>query len=365
MDNVGASSDLGSVSDLEVAPDLLPPRRAPTDHPPLPLLSNMGGPVLAAPEVWTVVWPGDEMLGNQVNMFVGWMVQSSYWVTLKQYGVGAGVAKGVIVMPSAAPKMLDDSAFDGFVSSLAAMHPANANTLFAFVTPLSTVVSFGGGASCVAYGGYHHETRTGIAYAVNANCPFDGLQGLDDLAPTLSHEIAEAATDPKPFTLPAWYQANLGNGEVGDMCGGVAQIADGSGHSYQMQRLYSNDVARTGTGEPCLPAPSGPYFNAAIDPYFFSMQLQPDGSGTTTAKIEPYAFGAVGQIQWVVQSFDFDTGMKSLVFSPSSGVASAGDTIVTTISAPPGTTAGLFGVYLTATTQTGAENSWYAEVTLQ
>src|SRR5947209_15279158 len=42
-------------------------------------VTNFMGPVLNAPEVWTVVWQGDEALGDKVQKFMSWMLQSDYW----------------------------------------------------------------------------------------------------------------------------------------------------------------------------------------------------------------------------------------------------------------------------------------------
>ena len=50
------------------------PGRGSTGHPPLPVVTNHGGPVLQAPEVWTVFWPGDQALADQANAFFGWML---------------------------------------------------------------------------------------------------------------------------------------------------------------------------------------------------------------------------------------------------------------------------------------------------
>src|SRR3954453_2167484 len=57
-------------------PDMSLPHRDPTDPPPLPTMDYYGGPTLANPEVWTVVWQGDEALGEKTNLFIDWMLQS-------------------------------------------------------------------------------------------------------------------------------------------------------------------------------------------------------------------------------------------------------------------------------------------------
>src|SRR5579864_3082839 len=59
-------------------PDLsgLPPAdHDPTQHPPVPRMSSVSAAsTITAPEIWTVVWQGDEALGAQVNTFTTWML---------------------------------------------------------------------------------------------------------------------------------------------------------------------------------------------------------------------------------------------------------------------------------------------------
>ena len=59
---------------------------------------------------------------------------------------------------------------------------------------------------------------------------------VDSTASTLSHEETEAITDPD---LNAWWNSNTGY-EIGDICGGSDGIVSLSGHSYNIQREYSN-----------------------------------------------------------------------------------------------------------------------------
>jgi hypothetical protein len=71
-------------------PDLsgLPPAdHDPTQHPAPPRLNAGTGAAvnhnstIAAPEIWTAVWAGDEQIGDDVQKFTAWMLQSSYWTT--------------------------------------------------------------------------------------------------------------------------------------------------------------------------------------------------------------------------------------------------------------------------------------------
>src|SRR6185312_7555386 len=85
-------------------PQMMPPppdmARAPLDHPPLWRLTHGTGAVQAAPEIWTVVWQGDEAIGADTADFVDWMLHSDYWTgSLGEYGIGAGVSKGLVVIP--------------------------------------------------------------------------------------------------------------------------------------------------------------------------------------------------------------------------------------------------------------------------
>src|SRR5262245_7277478 len=95
-----------------MAVDLSLPNRDPTDHPQQREMENHGGSTLAAIQVWTVVWNGDTALGEAVDGLNAWMVTSDgYWLdSLSEYGVGKGSAKGVLVLPGAAPTTFDDSA---------------------------------------------------------------------------------------------------------------------------------------------------------------------------------------------------------------------------------------------------------------
>ena len=147
----GGSGHEGN-ADMTMLPDM---ERGALDHPPLWRLQHLDAALQTAPEVWTVVWPGDEALGAQVADFLDWMLHSDYWMTtMGEYGIGAGTSKGLIVMPTAAPSIISDSTLAGIATSLVSMGQvtADANTQVAFIPPTTTKVTMasrpgGGGAN--------------------------------------------------------------------------------------------------------------------------------------------------------------------------------------------------------------------------
>jgi hypothetical protein len=375
--------DMAQPRDLTVGPDLSFPDRDPTNHPDLPQVQNFGGPVLDAPEVWTVVWQGDEELGDKVNKFTGWMLQSDFWKdTLAEYGVHAGIAKGVVVLPSAAPSTLDDAAVKTLVKSVIAglPEPVNANSAISFVVPVSTQQTMQGGQGCVDYGGYHSQTRTvaggttSISYLVNLQCTEGSKTLFDLLTEVVSHEVAESATDPFPFSAPGWSNDTvLVGGEIGDLCVGLvtsyqATFSDvdagtNSAETYVVQRMYSQKVAALGNADPCVPAPATPYFGAALEPMDTTVKVDASsGMGEGVIQILPYAYGDVGDITWTL----YGTGMVTgLTVAPKSGVAHAGQTIRVDIQATTQAKGQQLPLVVEAKTQDGTLNEWFGSLTIR
>ena len=362
-------------SDFTAPPiDFSLPSRDPTNHPPLPLMSKHGGPVLKAMEIWTVVWPGEEDLGARIDRFHSWMLKSDYWNrSLAQYGVGPGRANGVIVLPSAAPAQMDVGEFDGLSSMLAKQHPANSNTVFAFVVPLTTQVTGGpGGNGCFSYGGYHTQTLDGLPYEVNLQCGGEGSGGIDELTFVLSHEAAETATDPRPFANPAWYSDDFANlGEVGDLCNPLSVSlpsgnppSDGgvTDDTYYLARLWSNKNASLGDLDPCVPIPMGEvYFNVGVNPNSGTATLDKHGEASFPIKFEPFSYGEVGTIHWQVMQ-----GIPGASITPNHGIARAGDTIAGVITITPIAQPGTFIFSLSAQAQkTGGSQQWFGTLTIQ
>jgi hypothetical protein len=369
--------------DLTPPPDLSYPDRDPTAHPDLPQVTNFMGPVLDAPEIWTVVWQGDEALGDKVQRFMSWMLQSDYWTqSLSEYGVHAGVAKGVIVLPSSAPATIDDTAIKMLVKSVITKlpEPINSNSVISFIIPEKSQSTMGGGGTgCQDYGGYHAQTRTAagastsIAYMVNLQCSGGAPTIFEYLTEVLSHEAAEASTDPFPFSAPGWSNDTVAvGGEIGDLCVDLvttlqadfndADAGTSSSEKYTVQRLYSQVRAAKENTDPCVPAPTTPYFNVAIEPIDSTVKLDATGNGSGVILIEPYAYGDVGPITWTL----YGTGMVAgLTVSPKTGTALAGQTIRVDVSATTQAKGQQLPLVIEGMTADGTLNEWYGSLTIR
>jgi hypothetical protein len=274
--------DLASPPPLDLAATVFDP----TKPPPTAHLTDWGGPRLAHPQVWTVVYDDDADLGPPLAGFTDWMLNSDYWKVLDQYGVGSGESKGVVTLHFKAPTTVDDPGFGLTVDRLA-MDPQYAadrlSTIFVFVAPPTSTLTLGSAMSCSYFAGYHSSSPNGFAYAVMPQCrSVDGKYHFDDLTEAISHELAEATTDPLigvgSFT---WDDHQFTLGEVGDLCNSVyvgfpipgaapdgGDDADGGTYpQYWVQRLFSNRDADAGR-DPCQPTspPDRPFAGVALDP---------------------------------------------------------------------------------------------------
>jgi hypothetical protein len=373
--------DMATAFDLTAGPDLSLPNRDPSNHPDLPQVQNFGGPVLSNPEIWTVVWPGDEDLGARVNKFMGWMLASDYWTgSLSEYGVHAGVAKGVIVLPTPAPATIDDSALKNVVKSVIAglPEPINANSVISFVVPVNTNSTMQGTMGCVDYGGYHSQTRTvaggatSISYMVNLQCTEMGKTLWDLLTEVISHEAAEASTDPLPFSAPGWSNdTSSAGGEIGDLCVYLttsyqAQLNDAdagaSEETYVVQRLYSQVAAATEKADPCVPT-KGPFFGAALDPQDVTIKIDTTtGMGEGEIHVLPFAYSNVGVISWTL----YGTGMvNGLTVGPKTGMNQAGETIRISIQAATAAKGQQLPLFLESTLSDGTTAEWFGSLTIR
>jgi hypothetical protein len=179
--------------------------------------------------------------------------------------------------------------------------------IYTLFLPSSVSVNRAGELSCVAFGGYHGQApraqplavaaldggaagdggmardggpganplASAFSYAVIAQCPMPGSSTLDDVTVTASHELVEASTDPLTNQAPAYQVVDADHSawsyglsgapdsEVGDICKYESSSSiwlDG----FVVQRTWSNAAALANL-DPCVPAPSDPYFGAAPD----------------------------------------------------------------------------------------------------
>jgi hypothetical protein len=303
--------------------------------PPDPVaMTNHGGPVLAAPETWIIVWPGDETLGEKLDAFYRDLYQSFVWgKTMGQYGVSGGQAMGIVVVGTPKPPDIAHDDIPALVGQMVKQVNKTANTVMVVLIP-STTMETGVPAGEL---GYHNETG-GIPFAVlrQTTTPTVGATTFEDLTFFASHEVAEVATDPYLNTKPAWFDDVLGAkyGEIADLCNPTSQyinaVSDGgmpSNHEYLAARFYSNSGAAMKGGDPCWAPAQG-------DPYFFvggTPRTVPSGSGFV--ELEVVAFGDVGMVDWTIQGMPPGVTVK-----PASGTNVAGDRIPVTITVPQSVT---------------------------
>jgi hypothetical protein len=352
----GATRDGGGTTDSGTAIDSGGTQTYPAAHPPMPVLQNNGGPVLAHPKITTVTFPGDTM-ASTLEAFGAGIGATPYWsAATAEYGVGAATAGTPVHLTESAPANIDDAAIQTWLAGkLDGTHAEfgvpTANSLYAIYYPSTTTVTLQGITSCTQFGGYHNSIVLGaqqIAYAIMPRCNWNGQGELDTTTGSASHEFLEAATDPLPLTsTPAYTGVDADHavwemillGEDGDLC---AQFQDSfykpSGFNYSVQRSWSNASAAAGH-DPCAPSLAGEvYFNAAPvlnDTVSFNFQGQ---SGQTkgvsipvgqskTIDLDLYSDAAIGA--WALQASDLQSNTLKFAFSQSSG--SNGDKVKLTI----------------------------------
>ncbi len=305
-DDTGIAADDADAQPVDAA-DTAPPvdHGAPsTTYPAFaadqPMLSSNGGPILSAPVIVTVTWPKEPNVDNFEN-FGDKLGGTDYWKAIvSEYGVGpatSGLANHVRETTALANSVTDADLQALVTTNLTGTTPAwptpTANTIYVLYVPTTTkLMTSTGGASgsgstveaCSAgIGGYHESVTvngTPVAVAIIPQCNFGtGLTQYENTTLSASHEIAEASTDPQPNTDPAYFGVDDDhlayyafmqfNVENGDMCEIFAEsplkLTSGDLSGYFVQRQWSNVSAKAGHN-PCVPAPSDPYFNvAALD----------------------------------------------------------------------------------------------------
>jgi hypothetical protein len=241
------------------------------------------GPVLTTPKVVAITYDNDTNR-SQLETFMSSFAASSSWATeTSEYGVGAltvGTPQHIAGNAPTAPADSDAQALlaanltaqDGGPPLWGAPDP---NTIYALFYPSGTIADDGTGAKCCTdFDGYHGQseiTGVNVAYAIMCSCPgFDGptIADLPQLTVVASHELVEAATDPFPFSNPAFSETDdahgvwsfVNGGEVADMCALVdTTFWNPPDLSFTIQRAWSNMAAAAGH-DPCVGQPTTPYY---------------------------------------------------------------------------------------------------------
>ncbi|HLY98971.1 MAG TPA: Ig-like domain-containing protein [Candidatus Angelobacter sp.] len=136
----------------------------------------------------------------------------------------------------------------------------NVNTIYMIFFPPGKTIVLGNQSSCVKGGfcGYHSNTSgqfsgKNLLYSVlpdvqapsacSTGCGGGG-NPFDTVTNVMSHELAEAITDPDVGTATslarplAWMDS--ANGEIGDICVGQQATLFGNGNVYNVQTIFSN-----------------------------------------------------------------------------------------------------------------------------
>ncbi len=297
-----AAQDTSPASDAADAGDAADAVPFPAAHPDLPLVRNpSGGPVLAHPRIVPILYASDDpTMAGDILQLVSKIGGSTYWAAaMSEYGVGPATAGSTVTITDAPPTSitsdqivtwlqanLDTAATtDGGALDGSSPWPTpDGNTIYAIFYPAGVTVEMTNpqgppAISCTDFGAYHDEATyvTGSTpFAVIPRCSnYLGHGGMDFIGAALSHEVAEASTDPFVQSNPAYsdvdfagsgWQLVVGGPEVGDLCKlDPASFYTPSDIGFLVQRTWSNAGAKAGH-DPCAPAPTGePYFNSVPD----------------------------------------------------------------------------------------------------
>jgi hypothetical protein len=305
-------------------------------HPAPPQLIDQGGPVLTAPKVVTITFPGDanaaalEAFGAQLTNNAWWdTVRGGYCETASSTCVGTGPA-GTHVEITTAPGPSYTDSIQGGPSTLQAyiqglvtggqVPQPDGQTILAFYLPATTTITLDGAASCDVFGAYHNATAAGGAqftYAVVSECPVlpqgPPMTLLQQTTFAASHEIFELATDPfqTPTTLGFYLNMqdpailpwnNVGGGEAADLCSDFLGLGQDQTieAGFLVTRVWSNAAAAAG-GDPCLPSSSAVYINAAPEKWLLTI---PVGGSTT---FQATAFSSSATANWTLVGGDLNT----------------------------------------------------------
>lgn len=272
-----------------------------------PRLITHGGPILAKPRFVTITW-SDDPDASTLESFVDGIAVSKYWNQVAcEYGVGAAASGPCdhVHLPGPAPATLTDSQAALLIRKNAAAWETSGwpapdeNTVYLLLvsdaTDYQLHTTSGLQSICGSgTGGYHTSTSvTGfgeVAYAVVPRC-----FGLDSTTVAVSHELAEAATDPIPANgafrdyddaHAIWNAFVAGQTENGDAC---EFYRDANYMSSELgvaaQRQWSN-ASFAGGHAPCVPSDGKTWFGVAPIGLEDVQWSVPDfGSGSMTGPV--------------------------------------------------------------------------------
>ncbi|ORY49615.1 hypothetical protein BCR33DRAFT_587293 [Rhizoclosmatium globosum] len=118
----------------------------------------------------------------------------------------------------------------------------NSNSYYPIHFTKGINITTSGGRSCVNFAGYHSAVYTAdisgvdwTAYGVIPLCD----DNLNIMLHPVSHELAEAITD--PFPESGWKSRSKSVGEIADLCNWVGgQVVDSTGKKWEVEPVWSN-----------------------------------------------------------------------------------------------------------------------------
>lgn len=240
-------------------------------HPAGAKLNNYGGKIIIFPTFinvyWGSYWSGAGLSDRKhANAFVQTVTPSNDYTSIFQQYTGpggttihTGFYQGEIYIPGAPPTNLTDAQIQSYLTNWIKSGTVPMNTLDLmyniFFPPGVTITNAQGQTSTKDYCAYHGtaKTTTGTGGLLRyASMPFEGIGSSlwnycggnsayqENLTSVLSHEIAEALTDPDvglatTYAPPlTWYDPKYG--EIGDICNAMQAPLFG----FTIQQLFSN-----------------------------------------------------------------------------------------------------------------------------
>jgi hypothetical protein len=326
----------------------------------VPQVQDNGASVLKAPVFQSISFSGYDQV-TAVDAFVAGVGTTTYWHdAVAEYGVGAATVMPPVHLAGTAPKTIDDSAIGAFLATTLAgnvgLMAPSANALYILSYPSTTTVTLDTSNSCTGFGAYHNSAAVGgvqVAYAVIPECTYAPSTTLETTTDSLSHELAEATTDPVPipYTASTWQGTDVkhtfwevivgGDGELGDMCSFFSSsFFTPPGYAYDVQRIWSNAAVKAGH-DPCQPETPAEVYFTSVPRMTDTVAIVWDGqTGYTTegvqiavgsSKTVPVQLYSEGPMAaWTVTAAEYPSS-KNLSFAWNTTTGQNGDTLELTI----------------------------------
>jgi hypothetical protein len=253
-------------------------------------VSYHGGALIPNVSIQPVFYGSDWMTpayaqqAGQLDTFMSFLTNSSFMDMLNEYNAGrgglvnggyfdSGIHSGQTIDATQIQQMLVRDTSAGLLA------PNAPNRLYVVYTNPNVVVTFVGGSSLTDFSGFHDEfinpSGQPVWYAVITspvpNLDFPGLNDFQTLTLTVSHEVAEAVTDPGALAgidPGGWYgrfRGYPGDQEIADVAEDPSQLATLGGYVIQgvWSQVRGTDVLPLGatylSGQPGVPpAPTPP-----------------------------------------------------------------------------------------------------------